>query len=262
MAGRSRGHLGFRGEQSEGAAHGPLEIKRNLKKLPRVAGPLDVRKLALYDLAEALADVGAQERAVVEACAAGDIVCRLAALLADATSAQSLEELRGSETHQSRGRLDLVSSGSGGTIRVGQQELKSEWPPLKPVTCHSAGRLIPCTRRAPPVGGVETRLYGLTCLVNLVYLGGGYLLFERDGAGLTMLVEALMEPALAPMSTSGASEDTEVDGAVEERRGREDYDKLLYYAVAGLYNLADSAAFAAGLGPAGREGRASFPTRG
>ena len=59
-------------------------VKRNLRKLPRVAAPLEVRKLALYDLANALANVDApHERAVVEACASGEMVGQLAALLID-----------------------------------------------------------------------------------------------------------------------------------------------------------------------------------
>ena len=183
-------------------------VKRNLRKLPRVAAPLEIRKLALYDLANALANVdGPQERAVVEACAAGEIVGRLAALLIDTESAQGLEEVRA--TNQALGNFTLVSSSC--TIRVGQRELRMD--------------------------GVETRLYGLTCLVNLIYIGGGHLLYERGGAGLNILVDALMEPPLA----AGAAKD-EKDEATEERRAQ--LEPLLYYAAAGLFNLSDSAAFA------------------
>ena len=183
-------------------------VKRNLRKLPRVAAPLEIRKLALYDLANALANVdGPQERAIVEACAAGEIVGRLAALLIDTESAQGLEEVRA--TNQALGNFTLVSSSC--TIRVGQRELRMD--------------------------GVETRLYGLTCLVNLIYIGGGHLLYERGGAGLNILVDALMEPPLA----AGAAKD-EKDEATEERRAQ--LEPLLYYAAAGLFNLSDSAAFA------------------
>ena len=88
--------------------------------------------------------------------------------------------------------------------------------------------------------GVETRLYALTCLVNLIYIGGGHLLYERGGAGLNILAEALLEPPLA----AGAAKDeaTEATEATEERRAQ--MEPLLYYAAAGLFNLADSAAFA------------------
>ena len=81
-------------------------VKRNLRKLPRVAAPLEIRKLALYDLANALANVdGPQERAVVEACAAGEIVGRLGALLIDADSAQGLEEV--TDHHSDLVTIDL-----------------------------------------------------------------------------------------------------------------------------------------------------------
>ena len=96
-------------------------VKRNLRKLPRVAAPLEIRKLALYDLANALANVdGPHERAVVEACATGEIVGQLAALLIDTDAAQGLEEVRA--TNQAKGNFTLVSSSC--TIRVGQRELR------------------------------------------------------------------------------------------------------------------------------------------
>ena len=149
-------------------------VKRNLRKLPRVAAPLEVRKLALYDLANALANVDApHERAVVEACASGEMVGQLAALLIDADSAQGLEEVR--TANRARGNFTLVSS--SGTIRVGQKELRMD--------------------------ALETRLYALTCLVNLIYVGGGHLLYERGGTGLNMLAEAVMDPPLA----AGAAKD-------------------------------------------------------
>jgi hypothetical protein len=180
-------------------------VKRNLRKLPRVAAPLEIRKLALYDLANALANVdGPHERAVVEACATGEIVGQLAALLIDTDAAQGLEEVRA--TNQAKGNFTLVSSSC--TIRVGQRELRMD--------------------------GVESRLYVLTCLVNLIYIGGGHLLYERGGAGLNILADALMEPPLA----AGAAKDE----AMEQRRAQ--MEPLLYYAVAGLFNLSDSAAFA------------------
>jgi len=184
-------------------------VKRNLRKLPRVTASLEIRKLALYDLTNALANVNSShERAVVEACAAGEIVGQLASLLADADSAQRLDDAR--ENNQARGNFTLVSSGC--TVRVGQRELK--------------------------MGGVETRLYCLTCLVNLVYIGGGHLLFERGGAGLNILADALMEPPLA----AGAKDEAAEDEAAEEKRA--EMEPLLYYAAAGLFNLSDSAAFA------------------
>jgi len=169
-------------EGVQGAAAGMPElrgsgadlVKRNLRKLPRVAAPLEVRKLALYDLANALANVDApHERAVVEACASGEMVGQLAALLIDADSAQGLEEVR--TANRARGNFTLVSS--SGTIRVGQKELRMD--------------------------ALETRLYALTCLVNLIYVGGGHLLYERGGTGLNMLAEALMDPPLA----AGAAKD-------------------------------------------------------
>ena len=44
---------------------------------------------------------------------------------------------------------------------------------------------------------LETRLYALTCLVSLIYVGGGLLLRERGGTGLNMLAEGPRGPPLA-----------------------------------------------------------------
>ena len=104
----------------------------------------------------------------------------------------------------------------------------------------SSSCTIRVCQRELRMDGVETRLYALTCLVNLIYIGGGHLLYERGAAGLNILAEALLEPPLA----AGAAKDeaTEATEATEERRAQ--MEPLLYYAAAGLFNLADSAAFA------------------
>ena len=81
------------------------------------------------------------------------------------------------------------------------------------------------------MAAIDTRLYVLSCLVNLISIGGGRLLFERSGLGMDVLVSAVLEPPLA----TGAQE-------AEAASERAKMEPLLYYAVAGLYNLSNSEA--------------------
>ena len=194
----------------------PESIKRDIRKLTRVAGPLEYRKRALYALATALVDV-ADERRAVEVCAAGDFVSLLCDLLRDAEAAD----------HGATQREQQVKAG------LASADLKKRKQATLLVERDRERTTIKISGRELQMTAIDTRLYVLSCLVNLISIGGGRLLFERSGLGMDVLVSAVLEPPLA----TGAQE-------AEAASERAKMEPLLYYAVAGLYNLSNSEKFA------------------
>ena len=90
-----------------------------------------------------------------------------------------------------------------------------------PEGASSAENKIKIGRRELVMGALETRLYALTSLVNLIYIGGGKLFHDNGGAGVDLLLDAVLSP----------------DGPETEA--------LLFYAAAGCFNLSNTPAFAA-----------------
>tara|TARA_B110001452_G_scaffold114520_1_gene95019 strand:- start:99 stop:788 length:690 start_codon:yes stop_codon:yes gene_type:complete len=91
----------------------------------------------------------------------------------------------------------------------------------EPEGASAADNKIKIGRRELVMGALETRLYALTALVNLVYIGGSKQLHDNGGAGANLLLDAVLSS----------------DGPETEA--------LLFYATAGCFNLSNTPAFAA-----------------
>ena len=63
----------------------------------------------------------------------------------------------------------------------------------EPEGASAADNKIKIGRRELVMGALETRLYALTALVNLVYIGGSKQLHDNGGAGANLLLDAVLE---------------------------------------------------------------------
>ena len=205
------------GYKQVGSRATPEAINKEIKKLPESSGPLDSRKRALHDLAHALAYVQeTHKEQVCNNCKAESCVALLLQLLRDVDNAPPVPA-------------------SEDVIRVG--------------------------RRVLGMGPMDARLYVLSCFVNLAYLGGaGQLRLPPPGqqeSGTCMRLLRALRPICEPLvqqaslthklrhiSCLFAFTPAAMEVLFDTLLITQDSESVLFYAVAGLYNLSNDVSFA------------------
>ena len=244
------------GYKQVGSRATPEAITKEIKKLPASTGPLDGRKRALHDLAHALAYVQEQHKqTVTENCKNENGVGLLIALLNDIDTAPpvpaSEDVIRVGRRVLGMGPMDarlyvlscfvnLAYLGGAGQLRLPPESLSMSGEALPTLSC------VPDASRC--LGRLGDRGAGRACRFDPARLcRSPVALASGSPPGLDGRIRHTPTSSLVAASSRGlfcVRSRAAMEVLFDTLLITQDSESVLFYAVAGLYNLSNDVSFA------------------